>query len=255
MSGIIAHLHAVVVWLALRAFGITNTSVKEINDRTYEPQGRDFDQPELVTDFDLALDVAKDFFAQENLRADTISDKTRTLLTLTGILFPLVLALITLSSHPLLDLIPLSFLAVTIGLVLEVFGINPATTVMFDSEFVGKSKADQALEIIRSYFKAADNNAAVNSFRLDLFRAARRGFGMALLSLVAVAFVGIASAPAAERRIGDLLLHDSRFLKMVTGPPGPAGPMGLAGQPGPRGAPGPLGPKGDRGPLCRSGGK
>ena len=232
------------LWVFLRLFGICNLSLKNVRCRSYDAEDSFIAELDRVEDPGPLLEMAKFLYEQEASRANSVSDKARTLLTLVGFLFTINAAILSLATSSVLALFPLVFLAVTMWLMFEVFGVVTLAQPLITDDLIWANKNDQLRIFIRDYVKSTFSNAAVTGFRVSVLVAARRAFLASLFLSLVITSINILTVPSLEDRIAIRLAHDGKFIQLVKGLPGakgPQGPKGETGLVGARGIPGPPG--------------
>ncbi len=84
--------NASLLWIVMRAAGI-ECSREEVENRRYNPaSSRKFPLEGQEEASSVLLDLAKDLYKAETERTTSVQEKGKTLLTLSGLLFPLLVA-------------------------------------------------------------------------------------------------------------------------------------------------------------------
>jgi Collagen triple helix repeat (20 copies) len=210
------------------------------------------------------LELAKSLYVEENGRSASVFDKAKTVLTLAGILFPVILAVTV--QRPLLiqgwSLVLVCFslvvLVVNLFLLTVLLSVRTYSRPALDKDTLQDDEAAHQREILVSYWTAMERNAATNNFLVDVFKATQRYLLLALL-LISIAWgISVAKHDDPKEHLVSEIRGDPALVRLLTGPSGPkvesgpAGPSGAQGPPGPegsRGAAGPPGPKGFAGPA------
>jgi hypothetical protein len=241
------YLSSTTLWVTLRIVGI-ECSLEEVKRRRYNSSTPLTPATQSITEAssDL-LDLAKDLYKTEDERTALIFEKGRTLLTLSGLLFPLLVVVFNLFGPMQWGLIPLSLLLFTLYLLTELLAVNARSRPKLSNALVHLCDSKQRARLVDDYQTAREYNVRCNEFLVDLFRAARRFFFSALVAVFLIAGFASTSIKGVETRIVDRLRTDAELIRLLTGPPGPAGPQGAQG---PQGNTGPVGPAG---PMCECG--
>lgn len=226
-------------YLLLRLFCV-ECSFEEVISRCYiddSPPIPDLQHSRYPSEL---LKVADEIRSESDKRRGVVIDKCKTLLTLSGLLLPLLLAVSTQIRWPILFLIPATCVFITSFLVLVVLGIGTTkslsileTQVCMNGDELWKAFAHACLETARYNDERTD-------YLVDVMRAARRSlicglFTLWLVIMFGVTFLGKPDIRKSER--------------------GPAGEQGVAGEKGPPGSKGPVGDKGPTGDKGQTGDK
>lgn len=194
------------------------------------------------SDANFLLDEARRLSQREHDRTDSINDKSRTLLTISGLMFAANAAIVPHISSPALGLFPLCFILASVFLTIMYFRTYTVRTLSIegiDATCTTRAKTDIAnIEI-----KCHQELALQNDLRIGVHRAARRSLILGLASILLVAWLG-AFAPRRDPVL-DRLRSDAELRHLLVGP---RGEPGEPGQPGPQGPPGPIGKDGPPGP-------
>lgn len=239
------YLSSTALWVTMRIAGI-ECSWEEVKGRHYKPPA-----PLTPTTQNLVeaspdlLDLARELYKTEDERTALIFEKGRTLLTLAGLLFPLLVAVLNFFSPTLWGLIPLSLLLFTLYLLTELLAVNARARPALSKALLHLHDSRQRACLVKDYQKARVYNVRCNEFLVDLFRAARRFFFSALVSVFLIVGFASTSIKGVEARFVDRLRTDTELVRLLTGPAGPPGPRG------PQGAQGNTGPAGPAGPMCK----
>jgi len=212
-------------------------------------------------DLDLLLSEAKSYFATAETRRTAITDKCKTLLTLSSLLLTLVgvlLPKLPLSSAwlQILFFVAAAALLNAVILLAIFFGVRRDMTMCLDPEEVSLGKDDLRKVLINNYFQCQSDLDNQNDYLVEVYKAARFFFLSAFTLLVVVFSLNFFHDSQNEqaKAVAKALRGDNTFLQSVhgdKGEPGPKGDAGLKGDQGPKGVPGPkgdIGPKGEPGP-------
>jgi hypothetical protein len=247
-------LRSILVWAMMRLFGI-ECSLDEVRNNKYIHPNKTpaIDDSSSIQAIDEVLGLAKEAYERAEKRKATLDDKNKTFLTISGILLPLVTAVIPRLPHPMLGLLPLVCIFITAYLILTHFGVGTYNVPELHPDRANGSADDIKRSMIGEYYESASHNNDRIDFYVDLFRAARRSLLLGLFLLVVIATYGAwpsRSLESEEERVVKRLRSDEELIRILRGPkgdpgpPGPRGERGLPGEPGPqgeRGAPGPPG--------------
>lgn len=149
---------------------------------------------ELVRDTDLEfLELAKRQYEEEQQRWNQIDEKSRTLLTVAGLLVPLTVGLLPAGSSRGFAVFGLALLLLTTYTILQIFGVSTVRFPSLDNELIAAPKDAQFRLLIGDFLNSAAWNHCANNFRVDLYRAAHRLF---LASLAFIVLSGVRSMNA-----------------------------------------------------------
>lgn len=221
-------------------------TLKEIRDGAMDREAQKIGLPDGA-DANLALEEACRAAAYEETRREIVDDKSKVLLTVSGLL--LAANAVLLPRAPMFGVIPLLCVCVAAFLSLMYFRTYKERVVDHRSVNWSKTPDEVRLQIARELFVCADAMARVNEYRVGVHRGARRALIAAVVSMFLVSNAVVWSSkwtdPLVER-----IEKDAKVRALLQGPPGP---VGLAGPPGPVGAAGPRGPQGPAGPIGNPG--
>jgi|GEM_PF-1365767 len=205
---------------------------------------------------DLCAEEVRRLLEQQGGRRASLDDKSKVLLTISGIILAANAALLPHLPVKWLGLFPIAALLTVIFLLLRYFrtGTYMAVGLASDWQTAAGAKRDIALQEL-----ACERDwSASNEFLVGVQRAGYRALLLALAAeIVVLASVVFSSPPvdALKRQLTD----DAALRALLQGPAGPAGtsgtsgPQGPAGQQGPSGSQGPQGAAGPQGPTGPSG--
>jgi len=240
----LANVHSRLIWALLRCL-LIDCSLKEVAESRYSVGGA---RVQLIGTISPELfNFSKDIYREEENRESALAEKVQTLLRLSGLLLPLNVVLITVVTSPFVGVPSLLFLLVTVILALEFFGVRAHQSPILDEELLSMNSDQQTAEIAESYVSSAAVNSGTNSYKADIYRAARRSLAAALVCLTIMGLFGLAGRRELAVQIVRSLRADPSFLHSVRGAEGKPGPRGDRGLVGPRGEIGPQGPKGEKG--------
>ena len=240
----IKRIKSLFLWLLMRAFFV-DCRLREVEGRCYENIYKPAPDLKVATPGVMAL--AKEIYDQEGERGEGVGKKVQSLLGLASLLLSLIVGLMTVTSVPLLGFVPLLFSLVTIIVVVEFFSVDGFMKPSLDDDVGSLKDEELRARMVRDYIYAANSNAKVNDFKVDLFRVAKRAYFFALLSLVLIGLFSLGMRKNEDRRIVDKLRTDPKFVAAVRGATGAQGPKGDQGLLGPKGDIGPIGPRGEKG--------
>ena len=198
-------------------------------------------------DTDLFLNEVRRRGDREDERKAAIDDKTRVLLTMSGLLFAATAALVPHLSLPALGLIPLGLILACVFLTLMYFRTYDVQVPSLSS-LDSRNATEAKRQLAQAELQCCSHLALQNDFRVGVHRAARRALILGLVSILVVASFG--AVPARRDQLLDRLRSDAELRGLLVGPRGEAGPPGPPGPAGPRGIDGPPGPQGPPGPSA-----
>jgi hypothetical protein len=243
----------------LRRLAFIECSFQEVTDHRYSgsphypsvetmPTGRN--SPDTVRKLEAIERYLVGVEADLARRHDRIENKLRGLLTVSGVVFPLMTGL-SLNGT-------LSFAASAIPLVCSVIlavdglGLNSYTNVTIDSKEASLSAGHLTAVLRRGRIESINQNSAALDYIADGYRAATRYFVMAILAVGLSYMLFNADKEDTASAVIRSLRANRDLLHLLQGPQGPAGipgPTGATGPAGPTGAQGPAGPAGPTGPA------
>ncbi|OGS44150.1 MAG: hypothetical protein A3J79_09680 [Elusimicrobia bacterium RIFOXYB2_FULL_62_6] len=233
---------ATFLWLLLRLLRI-RCSRLEVNNRRYEPNSKDA-APTVGTDAisTTVLDLARELYASEAKRTAVVHEKGRTLLTVAGLLIPLLTGAIPFVPGVARAgcVAALILLVITVYLLTEIHAVGVVSYPNLGA-LVGLAETQQKAELLANYEASRSANAAANCFLVDLYRAARRAALIALVVIMAMGTMTAIFLPGLEDRVVLKLRSHPDLIRVLQGPVGPVGRDGLdgpAGPEGPQGLPG-----------------
>ncbi len=179
----IARAEKVLLWF----FGIM-VSVQEMRDRKYKAP-----PPSLLSlsshNPTVILGLAKDLYSYQEERFKHTFEKSKNLLTISSLAISLLAPFNGRWSPAWLIAFPSFFIFITILLLLIAFGSNTVMEPIIDEELL---KANDAETIIaRDYYVSAHYYSYTVSLLVDIYGAARRGFALGLVSLIAITTIAI----------------------------------------------------------------
>jgi hypothetical protein len=201
------------------------------------------------------LDLAKNLYAEENARATSVFDKAKTVLTLAGILFSVVLAVsvqrpLVMEGWSLLPVIvSLVLLLLTLFLLTVLLSVRTHSRPSLDTDVLQNDATAHERAILISYWTATNRNAATNSFLVDVYKATQRYLIVSLVMMSVAWAVSFARHGNPKEHLVNELRGDPALIRLLTGPPGSPGVQGPTGPEGRQGQVGKTGPPGPRGPI------
>lgn len=228
-------------------FLVTGVHVKEksVHDGAYKINKR---PPIIHKPSDDLLTLAYNLYQDSKARTSSISAKSSTLITITGITASgtgASLSIIGLPSNYWFGglLIITIFCALSTAWILFKFlGVGSYATPGLDEDIGRLPKDAQRAQLLRDLTSAQIYNDARIDFLVDVYRAGRR---MCIIILF-LSFGLIVSAVALREGKSDAIIlklrSDPALLKLLQGPQGTQGPEGIPGKQGPTGD---IGPKGE----------
>lgn len=174
------------IWIVVRLCGVP-MGLYELVNRSYEPSLHYANPEDSKADDDVLLPLARQLFEDENARAAQLEEKVRTLLTISGILFPLAAGLTVISDSVGLGIVTILLSLATISIILEFFGVDTIRVPDFSSDLISAAVVDRKRLLMKDYLASAAHNNAVNNFKVDLYRVARRLFLVSLVFLATFA--------------------------------------------------------------------
>jgi len=241
-----------IAYVSLRFYGV-EVHAKDVWDGTY--RGRTHANRELgkSTDLSAVLSAAKDCHKTAQERRSTITDKCKTLLTvsslllgLTGLLLPKPF-IFDATWTRVVFFVAVAGLLNTVTLLLLFFDVGTETEISLDQQDVDLGADDLKKNLINLYLNCQNEIENRTDYLVDLYRAARFFF---LLSLTLVVFLFTASffthAPGDEVRATiERLRGEPRLIELLRGPKGEEGVRGSKGEQGEQGIRGQQGDRGD----------
>jgi hypothetical protein len=204
---------------------------------------------------DVLLVEARNSLKDAEARRSGITDKCKTLLTLSsvflalaGFLLPKSLANSTWVALPFF-LSALAFLNV-IMLLVVFFGVRIIMTVHINQKEAALPPDELKKQLVNSNFQCQRELDNRTDYLVEVYKVARFFFLSAFTLLVVTVGVNslLTSPDAQAKAIAKELRADTNFVQSIRGEKGDAGPKGDPGRSGPKGDPGPKGDRGDPGP-------
>ena len=233
-------------WIFLR-LAFISCSLKDVRRLSYDYPKQ---KPEYLEGLKVLstaqIELARNLYDEENSRAESVVDKAKTVLTISGILFPIIVAIsaqrLSLSEEWFLAPVFLSLilLLITLFLLINILAVRTHSRPALDEPVLQEDDKAHQREIVFSYWIATKRNSAVNDFLVDVYKATQRYL---FASLVVIFFAWIITLIKYDPRVTTQMVP----VRVITGPPGitsPQGSKGLEGPPGPKGDQGPIGPQG-----------
>jgi hypothetical protein len=250
-----------VVYTSFYLFGIEVTRKQVKAEKFDSRKHKDVDFTDQC-DLDLLLQESKELVKGAEARSAAISDKCKTLLTLSSAILAfvgVVLPKFSIDSlwAKLLFALAASPMLVAAYLFAVFFGVRSGMRVTINQHEADLSGKDLKKALINSYRSCATNQENQSDYLAEVYRVARFFF---LSSLMAMIFLLAANFSLSKpddqaRTIANQLRSDTNFVQSVQGVRGIQGPKGDQGNPGPKGDKGDRGERGPAGPPGPSGPK
>ncbi len=255
----------VIAYSSLRIYAL-EVSFEDVCNGRYKTdlhKDRDLDQ---AKDLDNLLSTAKDCYKAATDRRTVVTDKCKTLLTLSS--FILAISGVFLPKPFELDGWLMRGLIIAAGilvldsvlLLLVYFGVGTESKVGFDQSIVALEKDDLKKALINEYLKCEVASENRTHYLVDVYATARfyalAGF-LLMLCLATINFLNHPPSAYAKQTIQELK-KDPQLTSLLRGIDGRAGQKGDIGPAGPKGDKGDLGPtgaKGDKGDIGPQGPK
>ena len=249
-----------VVYGAFYLFGIevtwAQTKAENFNSRKH----RDLEFSDQ-SDLDLLLQEAKGLVNGAEARSAAISDKCKTLLTLSSAILAFVGVILPKLSvdslwTKIFFAIAASPMLVAAFLFAVFFGVRAGMRVTIDQHEAELAQKELKKSLINNFRHCATDQENRSDYLAEVYRVARFFFLSSLMALTILFTVNLFSSHPADqaRAVASQLHGDTNFIQSVKGERGSQGPKGDIGVPGPkgdqgeRGERGPAGPPGPRGP-------
>lgn len=208
---------------------------------------------------EVLVQEAKTCLRASEERRTSLSDKCKTMLTLSSVLLAFmgaVLPKISMDSLWAKVFFLISALPMLIAVLLFAvfFGVRPAMRVDIRQDDADRKPDDLKRTLINDYRRCATAQENQSDYLVEVYNVARFFFLSSLLALVCLFSANLfLSAPGAQAKaVANQLLSDTNFVQNIRGERGERGPKGDHGDPGPkgdRGEPGLKGERGNRGPM------
>ena len=246
-------LVATITWLSFRLYA-TEVTWDEVFDEQLK-DAQEYKNLALSTEenLDVLLEEARNGLKAAEARRSGITDKFKTLLTLSSV-FLAIAGLLKSTSNSIWVSIPfvlsgLAFLNV-IMLMVVFFGVRSIMAIHIDQKEAALPRNDLKKQLINSHFQCQTELDNRTDYLVEVYKVARFYFLLAFTVLVLTVGVSSLLTPrdAQAKAVAKELRGDNTFLQSVRGDKGERGEKGESGVRGDPGAPGGPGPKGDRGP-------
>jgi len=256
------NFHASRSWLAnglayvsLRLYGFGDVTLAEVSHGAYQGLAHKDRSLEHIQDADLIVAESKACLQNAQARRSAITDKCKTLFTLSSLLLGLIGVLLPKSlAFDALWMRVVCFLAVlallnAVMLLLTFFDVGRDTEVSLDQEQVDLEAGDFKKSLLNLYLRcqvALDNRT---DYLVDLYKAARFFFLLAFTVVVLLFSVNFLfdSSKSRTEEVIRALRSDPKFIELLRGPKGDTGLKGDTGDQGIRGADGRQGSRDDSG--------
>jgi hypothetical protein len=250
-----------ITYLSFR-FYATEVTWDEVFNETFK-DAREYKELTLSMEenLDILLGEARTGLAAAETRRSGITDKCKTLLTLSsvflalaGFLLPKSLSNSTWVALPFF-LSALAFLNV-IMLLVVFFGVRVIMTVHIDQKEATLPEKDLKKKLINSHLQCQTELDNRTDYLVEVYKVARFFFLSAFSLLVLTVGLNslLISPDAQAKAIAKELRTDTNFVQSIRGEKGDPGPPGAQGSRGPKGDPGSKGERGDPGPKGDKGG-
>jgi hypothetical protein len=248
---------ASIAYLSMRTFGLEDVTLAEVRKGSFDNRKHENRALDDAQDLDSLQKSAKECYDAANTRRNIVTDKCKTLLTLssfilavTGLLLPKAFEFEAWWMRIAFFVAGL-FLLNAVTLLLVYFDVGVETTVSVDDADISKTSEDLKKSLINVYLgceTATDNRT---DYLVEGYKVARF-FALSALSLIAFLFFFnyLFHKPAGSdaTKIVEQLRSDPSLINLLRGPKGDIGPQGGKGDTGDQGPQGIPGPKGDQGP-------
>lgn len=214
-----------------------------------EPIERDLNK---AKDLDLLLTAAKEALQAAESRRAGITDKCKTLLTISSFLVAVVGILLPKNLAFGSRWIQVAFFIAAIALfnavmlLLEFFNVRAGMVVTHDQSDVELEPAGLKKSLIKAYFDVQADLDSGTDYLVEIYKAARFSFLSAFTMVILLFAITFFGNPPAEQAtlIARQLRNDREFVAASRGEQGATGPKGD------QGARGDIGPKGEPGENC-----
>ncbi len=251
-------LVATITWVSFRLYA-TEVSLDEVHEEKFK-HSHEYKNLTLSADasLDVLLEEARNGLKAAEARRSGITDKFKTLLTLSSV-FLAIAGLLKSTSNSLWVTIPfvvsgLAFLNV-IMLMVVFFGVRSIMAIKIEQHEAALPENELKKRLINSHFQCQTELDNRTDYLVEVYKVARFFFLFAFTVLVFTVGIGalVTQPDAQAKAVAKELRSDTNFLQSVRGDKGDRGPKGDTGQPGAKGDPGPKGDRGDPGPRGDSG--
>lgn len=243
-------------YCSLRLYGL-EVSAKDVWTGTYSKRqhvNRDLNK---ANDLPGLLTMAKECLESARDRRSVVSDKCKTLLTVSSLLLGMI-GLFLPKSFAFDDMwmrvvffAAVSALLNTVTLLLVFFDVGTETEVSLDQEDVALASDDVKKNLINLHLRCRSDMENRTDYLVDLYRTARFFFLSAftiVLLLFSVSFFSQSRTDETERIIQGLR-GDPKLIDLLRGPKGETGDKGERGELGQKGGTGEKGDRGERGTV------
>lgn len=242
--------HSLRTWLvtrlaycSLRLYGLEDLTLDEVRSGSYSKQKHTDRKLEKAKELDSLVAASRECLDNANNRRSAITDKCKTLLTMSSVLLGLVgfLSPKALAFEDTWMRI-VGFLAIlalmnTITLLLVFFGVGRESEVSLEQEDVDLDSENFKKSLINVYLRCQIDMDNRTNYLVDLYRAARffALLGLAVfVGLFSIGFLTTSPKDQTERIIRELR-SDPSLIEMLRGPKGEKGEQGGVGEKGERG--------------------
>ncbi|QDU80500.1 hypothetical protein Pla110_22300 [Polystyrenella longa] len=242
-------------YYSLRLYGLENVALNDVRTGRYSTHNYSDRNLDNAKELDLLLSASKECLDNAKHRRTAITDKCKTLITISSVLMGLVGFLTPKAlafEHTWMRLI--GFLAIlalmnTITLLLVFFGVGCESEISIEQDEVELDASNLKKSMINGYLLCQTDMDNRTNYLVDLYKSARFFALFAFAVFVGLFSVSILSTSPKEEteRILLKLRSDPVLTEMLRGPRGEKGKEGQIGPKGERGGEGQVGPMGERG--------
>lgn len=239
-------------YCSMRLYGFEDFTYQDVKSGAYSRKDhQDLDLDES-TNLDDLVTASRECFENATARRSAVTDKGKTLTTMSSLLLGLVGILLPKSfAFDSIEMRIVCFLAVlallnTVTLLLVFFDVGKETQVLLNQDDVDLDHQDYKKSLINSYLRCKVDTDNRTDYLVDLYRSARFFFLVAFTTVVvlfSIRFAGSSPDDDTERVI-HRLRGEPKLVELLRGPKGDRGALGTRG---PKGDQGPSGPRGNAG--------
>jgi hypothetical protein len=280
--GLLRDLLDRLTWLLIRAYGIEDCTLAHVKRGRYDSRKHVDRQLEHAGDPDLLLATAKEILNASAERRAAVTDKCKTLLTLSSLLLAIA-GVVLPKAHELGSVgmrvaffVAVLFLLATVVLLLMYFAVSRERYITLDQSDVELSSDNLKKSLINDHLRTRVESENRTDYLLDVYTVARSCFLLAFTLILILSGINYfaSSPPRDSERLRRAVQSDPELMNLLRGPQGIQGPKGDAGpkgergdigakgdpgrtgdrgEVGARGHPGPTGPRGEPGPKGERG--
>lgn len=242
-------------YCSLRVYGLDDFTFEDVKLGAYTQHQHENRELSNAQNLDTLVSASKGCFENANGRRAAVTDKCKTLLTMSSLLLGLVGILLPKSfAFDATWMRIVCFLAVlallnTVTLLLIFFDVGRETEMSLDQDDVDLDSDNYKKSIINLYLRCQVDTDNRTNYLVDLYRSARFFFLLAFTVVVVLFSIQfMSSSPKNETElIIQRLRSEPKLIDLFRGPKGDKGNTGIQGSKGGRGDAGAIGPKGDAG--------